>query len=64
MAQCLISIILRKPDFARARPSTLLTDDETYAFLYEENQNLEAYYKVAFDSYNTIFIYQELYANA
>ncbi|MBE7089180.1 MAG: hypothetical protein E7362_00035 [Clostridiales bacterium] len=43
LAQCLISIILRKPDFARARPSTLLTDDETYAFLYEENQNLEAY---------------------
>ena len=47
LAQCLISIILRKPDFARARPSTLLTDDATYAFLYEENQNLEAYYKAA-----------------
>ena len=38
---------MRKPDFARARPSTLLTDDETYAFLYEKNQNLEAYYKAA-----------------
>ena len=47
LAQCLISLILRKPDFARARPSTLLTDDQTYAFLYEENQNLEAYYKAA-----------------
>lgn len=47
LAQCLISIILRKPDFARARPSTLLTDDNTYSFLYEENQNLEAYYKAA-----------------
>lgn len=47
LAQCLISIILRKPDFARARPSTLLTDDSTYALLYEENQNLEAYYKAA-----------------
>ena len=47
LAQCLISLVLRKPDFARARPSTLLTDDETYAFLYEENQNLEAYYKAA-----------------
>ena len=47
LAQCLISIILRKPDFARARPSTLLTDDEKYAFLYEKNQNLEAYYKAA-----------------
>lgn len=47
LAQCLISIILRKPDFARARPSTLLTDDDTYAFLYEENQDLDVYYKVA-----------------
>ena len=47
LAQCLISIILRKPDFARARPSTLLTDDETYRFLYEDNRDLEVYYKVA-----------------
>lgn len=47
LAQCLISIILRKPDFARARPSTLLTDDDTYALLYEENQNLGAYYNAA-----------------
>lgn len=43
LAQCLISLILRKPDFARARPSTLLTDEETYKFLYEDNQDLEAY---------------------
>lgn len=47
LAQCLISVILRKPDFARARPSTLLTDDDTYAFLYENNQDLDTYYKVA-----------------
>ena len=47
LAQCLISLVLRKPDFARARPSTLLTDEETYKFLYEENQELEAYYKAA-----------------
>lgn len=47
LAQCLISLILRKPDFARARPSTLLTDDETYAKLYENTQDLEAYYKSA-----------------
>ena len=38
---------MRKPDFARARPSTLLTDDSTYAFLYEDNQDLDVYYKVA-----------------
>lgn len=48
LAQCLISIILRKPDFARARPSTLLTDDDTYAMLYEDNQNLKAYYNAAY----------------
>ncbi|MCJ0595370.1 AIPR family protein [Enterococcus cecorum] len=47
LAQCLISLVLRKPDFARARPSTLLTDEETYKFLYEDNQDLEAYYKAA-----------------
>ncbi len=47
LAQCLISIFLRKPDFARARPSTLLTDDETYKKLYESNADLEVYYKTA-----------------
>lgn len=47
LAQCLISIFLRKPDFARARPSTLLTDDETYKKLYELNADLEVYYKTA-----------------
>lgn len=46
LAQCLISILLRKPDFARARPSTLLTDDITYNHLYPEGGNLEVYYKV------------------
>jgi len=47
LAQCLISIILHKPDFARARPSTLLTDDTTYANLYDERYNLKAYYNAA-----------------
>lgn len=47
LAQCLITIFLRKPDFARARPSTLLTDDTTYNFLYLENTDLEVYYKTA-----------------
>lgn len=47
LAQCLISIILRKPDFARARPSTLLTEDETYSTLYSKDNPLEAYYKAA-----------------
>ncbi len=43
----MISVILRKPDFARARPSTLLTDDKTYSYLYEQNKDLETYYKIA-----------------
>ena len=47
LAQCLISIILRKPDFARARPSTLLTEDDTYSILYNKDNPLEAYYKAA-----------------
>ena len=47
LAQCLITIFLRKPDFARARPSTLLTDDTTYNFLYADNIDLDLYYKTA-----------------
>lgn len=46
LAQCLITLLLRKPDFARARPSTLLTDDRTYNQLYAENGNLLVYYNV------------------
>ncbi|MBR5374911.1 MAG: AIPR family protein [Paludibacteraceae bacterium] len=47
LAQCLITLVLKKPDYARARPSTLLTDDTTYHSLYEEAPNLESYFKVA-----------------
>lgn len=46
LAQCLITLLLRKPDFARARPSTLLTDDQTYNQLYPEGGNLSVFYKV------------------
>lgn len=46
LAQCLISILLRKPDFARARPSTLLTDDETYKKLYTDIKDLSIFYKI------------------
>lgn len=48
MAQCLISIVLSRPDIARARPSSLLTDDKTYQQLYKSDYPLEAYYNVAF----------------
>ena len=46
LAQCLITILLRKPDFARARPSTLLTEDRTYNQLYSESFDLMLYYNV------------------
>ena len=47
LAQCLITIFLKKPDYARARPSTLLNDEKTYSELYEKNNNLEVFYRVA-----------------
>lgn len=47
LGQCLITLFLKKPDYARARPSTLLTDDNTYKTLYENNQDLEVFYKCA-----------------
>lgn len=47
LAQCMISVILHKPDFSRARPSTILADNDTYKFLYEDNQDLDAYFKIA-----------------
>lgn len=48
LAQCLMSTLLQKPNYARARPSTLLTDDGAYKELYVDNQNLNAFYTVAF----------------
>ena len=47
LAQCLISLILKKPDYARARPSTLLADESIYKHLYSGEQDLEVYYKAA-----------------
>lgn len=47
LAQCLISIVLKQPDFARARPSTILADEEKYSELYRNHNDLEVYYIVA-----------------
>lgn len=47
LAQCLITLFLKKPDYARARPSTLLNDEYTYKELYENNSDLEVFYKAA-----------------
>ncbi|KJS15389.1 MAG: hypothetical protein VR69_13630 [Peptococcaceae bacterium BRH_c4b] len=48
MAQCLMSVLLQKPDFARARPSTLLDDDEAYKKLYHKNNDLNTYYNLSY----------------
>lgn len=48
MSQCLISVLMQKPNFARARPSTLLEDDESYSKLFHKNNDLQSYYLVAF----------------
>lgn len=48
ISQCLISTLMQKPDFARARPSTLLEDDESYSKLFHKNNELNTYYLVAF----------------
>lgn len=47
LAQCLISTIMSQPDFARARPSTILADEGKYKSLYVEHNELDVYYKIA-----------------
>lgn len=44
LAQCLIAVLLQKPNFSRARPSTLLEDDDAYNKLYNKNIDLFTYY--------------------
>lgn len=47
LAQCLMSIVLQKPNYARARPSTLLDDEDTYKELYLNNNYLDSFYNAA-----------------
>lgn len=47
MGQCLISLLMMRPDSARARPSTVLSDDISYQKLFNEEYPLEMYYRVA-----------------
>lgn len=42
LAQCLMAITMQKPDFARARPSTLLEDDSSYEKLYNHSNNVKS----------------------
>ncbi|NOU95320.1 hypothetical protein GC093_19120 [Paenibacillus sp. LMG 31456] len=48
LAQCLMSVLTQQPDFARARPSTLLENDEAYNSLYHKNNDLNTYYLLAY----------------
>ena len=47
LAQCLISIILKEPHTARARPSTPISNDDVYNKLYSTDYDLTAYYIAA-----------------
>ncbi len=46
MAQALMAIVLYKPDTARARPSTLLNNDDQYEIIFNENNPIEIYFSV------------------
>lgn len=43
LAQCLTSITMQKPQYARAKPSTLLIDDKSYEILYSPKNDLMSY---------------------
>ena len=47
LSQCLMATILAQPDYARARPSTLLEKDATYKKLFNAKTNLQCYYIIA-----------------
>lgn len=47
LAQCMISLLLQSPDYARARPSTLLSKDDIYKKLYNENIDIDVFYIAA-----------------
>lgn len=46
LAQSLIAVLLQKPNYSRARPSTLLTNDEYYSELYSGDIEMSIYYKI------------------
>lgn len=43
LSQVVISILLQKPDYARARPSTLINNDEDYKDIFNENYRVTMY---------------------
>lgn len=48
MSQCLISAVMQKPDYARARPSTLLDDEDSYNKLFNNSTPLHVFYLLCF----------------
>lgn len=47
LGQCMISVLLQMPDYARARPSKVLSDDKSYNRLYSDSMDLDVFYKCA-----------------
>ena len=47
LAQAVMAIVLRRPDLARARPSTLLKNDDEYSKLFNRTHPLDLYYVCA-----------------
>ncbi len=41
--QCLISVLLQQPDYARARPAQILGDNDKYEYIFNEDVPLESY---------------------
>ena len=48
LSQCLISVLLQSPNDARARPTSLLIDDNRYYILYQQDQSLDVFYNIAY----------------
>lgn len=46
LGQCLISTLLQQPDYARARPAQILSDNEKYKKIFNDDIPLEAYYNI------------------
>lgn len=47
LGQCMVSILLQLPDYARARPSQILSENEKYTKLYNDKVPLDVFYKCA-----------------
>ncbi len=47
LAQCMISLLMKKPNYARARPSTILSQADDYEKIYNQEQNLDVFCNVA-----------------